>query len=134
VSSVKKKASLKLLLLLFLTVLLGVFHFFLTGINSIVANDGVSFGINGRLVIILSILFVIFLIIFYFKSINNWFLVSILAGGILNLIDRLFFGYVRDYWYFFGIYNNLADWSIAIGVLLSIMEIYAKRDKNNLRR
>lgn len=98
------------------------------------ANDGVSFGINGRLVIILSILFVIFLIIFYFKSINNWFLVSILAGGILNLIDRLFFGYVRDYWYFFGIYNNLADWSIAIGVLLSIMEIYAKRDKNNLRR
>lgn len=47
-------------------------------------------------------------------------------------MDRLFFGYVRDYWYFFGIYNNLADWSIAIGVLLSIIEIYAKRDKNNL--
>lgn len=47
-----------------------------------------------------------------------------IIGGIANLIDRLVFGYVRDYWSLsaIGIYNNINDWLIFVGILWKIME------------
>jgi lipoprotein signal peptidase len=50
----------------------------------------------------------------------------ILIGGLINLIDRLVFGYVRDYWWFVGVYNNLADWLIGVGVLIFFIKILWK--------
>lgn len=49
-------------------------------------------------------------------------LLLILLGGGLNLFERLVYGYVNDYWNFLGtgIYNNINDWLISIGLILFI--------------
>jgi lipoprotein signal peptidase len=49
-------------------------------------------------------------------------LLLILLGGGLNLFERLVYGYVNDYWNFLGtgIYNNINDWLISIGIILFI--------------
>lgn len=49
----------------------------------------------------------------------KYFILLILVGGLVNLIDRINYGYVRDYWQIgpTGIYNNLPDWLIFIGLV-----------------
>ena len=49
---------------------------------------------------------------------RDWRLLLIIVGGSLNFIERLIFGYVRDYWQIPGtnVYNNINDWIIFIGV------------------
>ena len=43
----------------------------------------------------------------------------ILAGGAGNVISRIVWGGVVDYWNFFGlVHNNLADWMIGIGFVV----------------
>lgn len=56
----------------------------------------------------------------------------ILAGGLVNYFDRLKYGYVRDYWHIpgTGIYNNLPDWIIFIGLLWYGLHISRRRDPN----
>lgn len=56
-------------------------------------------------------------------------LIFILIGGGLNLFERLVFGYVNDYWNFLGmgIYNNINDWLISIGLILFIFATWKKR-------
>ena len=56
----------------------------------------------------------------------------ILAGGLVNLVDRLRFGYVRDYWQWGRFYNNIADWVISVGVVCLLIKSYVRRNKNNL--
>lgn len=94
-------------------------------------NTGTLFGIaqGSNMVFIVTSLIIIFLILFImFKKIDKysfkrklWQLV--LAGGISNLIDRIFRGFVIDYVSikFFGV-CNLADFCIVIGVILLAIE------------
>ncbi|MEL6711816.1 MAG: signal peptidase II [Pseudomonadota bacterium] len=65
----------------------------------------------------------ILLLLIYHEFQNYVFGVFILAGGILNLFDRIIFSGVFDYCYikFFGIYSyvfNLADLYILLGIAL----------------
>ena len=101
------------------------------GINY-VENTGAAFGMFKDLnwfFIVFSILVIVF-IFYYYKKIKWKFpLILILAGTIGNLIDRIFFGYVRD---FFMIWIwpvfNIADICITVGVLLLVFYLY-REDK-----
>lgn len=109
--------------------LIGVLtHNWLSSMLIITKNYGISFGIEGWFFVLLSIIFVVILSITWWK--NNFVGISfIVAGGWINLIDRIIFGYVRDYWQFGWIYNNIADWIIQIGVIIFLMEIWTKKLK-----
>ncbi len=105
-------------------------------------NLGILFGINLPyfLIIILSILFLaILLALFFFYKISNtmYYLGIVLSfsGGVSNLIDRIKFGFVKDFLSFkFWPVFNLADVAIATGVGLIIYAIlineYTKKPKN----
>jgi len=58
---------------------------------------------------------------------NFWGINLVLLGGWINMIDRLVFGYVRDYWQFGVVYNNLADWIISIGVGMFVWELWKEK-------
>lgn len=97
-------------------------HNFIANQLLITKNYGVSFSMNWINILYLNILFILIVSYFYFKN-KSYFVSLILIGGIINLSDRLVFGYVRDYWNFGGILiNNLNDWFIGVGVLLFLLE------------
>lgn len=90
-----------------------------------VENTGAAFSIlqNQKLLLILISVIVFLVLIYYFIKLNNNILligISFLFGGILgNLIDRIYFGYVRDFidfkiWPVF----NIADSFNTIGAVL----------------
>ena len=94
-------------------------------------NNGAAFSIlSGYNLLFISItLIAIYLINKYIEKNISFY---ILLGGIIgNLIDRLIFGYVRDF-LDFRIFNynfpifNLADVCITIGVILLIINIFRK--------
>lgn len=88
----------------------------------LITNKGVSFGIGYGLVSI-SVLFCVLILYIGIKQ-NRLYLWLILAGGWSNLIDRFREGMVRDYWQIgqTGIYNNINDWIIALGVIIFLTE------------
>lgn len=57
------------------------------------------------------------------RGIVRWGLGFIIAGGLSNLLDRAYFGLVRDYIYYpnFGFYGNIADILLAIGGILLVI-------------
>lgn len=67
------------------------------------------------------------------SSMINIFLIMIISGGISNLIDRIFRGYVVDYIDINQIFKypifNIADISIVLGVILLIIYIIINRRK-----
>ncbi len=97
-----------------------------------VTNDGMAFGLNfpGGIYVfsVISIILTIIIFMYLWKEKNNHILMRlslalILAGAIGNLIDRLRFGEVVDFfdfmigdfhWYIF----NVADSSVTIGMIL----------------
>jgi signal peptidase II len=101
-----------------------------------IKNTGASFGIFADYTNILTIVSIITVIgalvvlILTQKKINNpLFKIAmslIIAGGIGNIIDRLKFGYVRDFIYFelidFAVFN-IADSCLTIGCIILIMYI-----------
>lgn len=102
-----------------------------------VKNTGAAFSIlsgNNSLLIVLSI--IMFILIYYLS--NNYHDIlsdidfGLIYGGLFgNLLDRIIYGYVRDYISIlsFPIFN-IADMGIVIGItLLIIHEI--KEEKNN---
>lgn len=103
----------------------------------IIKNTGVAFGVLGQnvpFVIILTSCLLLLLTIFK-KTIflnNKWHQYSyrfILAGGLGNLLDRIFYGYVIDFLKLpFIPYFNFADLFINIGMALYIMGIYKNND------
>ena len=99
-------------------------------------NTGVAFGVGNKnilIIIILNIL-VLGLIIKFIKEneLNNKILIPlfmVLAGGISNLVDRVFRGYVVDF-ININLFNfpnfNIADISISIGILILFFVIIKK--------
>lgn len=126
--NVKKKKKLSFVVILSIWLLGELVHFSLASTNNIIKNYGISFGINGGFFIILNIIFVVILTKIWFKN-NLLSLGLMLVGGWINLIDRLIFGYVRDYWTLGWVYNNLADWLIQIGVIIFLSELWIKKLK-----
>lgn len=111
-------------LVVFVTALVG--HNFFSKGNILFKNYGLSFSWNSPMVLFLNFIFVVFLCFWFFKKRFNS-LALILIGGLVNLSDRLFLGYVRDYWTFGPLVNNLADWLIGIGILLFLIEVIWKK-------
>lgn len=111
-------------------------------------NTGAAWNLfEGKVVFlaILSIVFLIALMVFnhYFTEKNKLYVISyalIIGGAIGNLIDRMFFGYVRDFIQFnfinFPIFN-LADTALTIGMICILIFLFfaypskedAKEDK-----
>lgn len=98
-------------------------------------NTGAAFGLfSGHLlfIILMTLIIFVYLIIEIKKSKNSKLSIisiSMIIGGLLgNLIDRLVFGYVRDFldFYIFN-YNfavfNLADTLIVVGTFLLILNM-----------
>lgn len=105
-------------------------------------NEGAAWGMfkNARFVIIIGTIVAIILIyhyIFCFKeNKRNNLAFGLLIGGLAgNLIDRIIFGYVRDFldFYIFK-YDypifNIADICIVVGVFLLIISVIKGDDKN----
>lgn len=94
-----------------------------------IKNYGISFGINGTIFIVLNIIFILIFLVLAIKKGRGFWLIFI--GGAANLIERIIFGYVRDYWNFFGLglYNNINDWIIGVGVLISFKDLLWKKSK-----
>lgn len=107
-----------------------------------VYNSGASWSILTGSRWLLVILAIIILIVLYqyqnkfFKNTRNTVTFGLLYGGIIgNLIDRIVYGYVIDFFDFniFG-YNypvfNFADIFIVLGVVLLVIAIIKKEDIN----
>lgn len=98
-----------------------------------VENKGVAFGMfsDMRLIFIAltaALIAVIIIVMFKKKPESKLFYVSsalIIGGGIGNLIDRIFLGYVVDYLSvsFFPPVCNLADYCITVGTVLLVIFI-----------
>lgn len=58
-------------------------------------------------------------------------LLTILAGGASNLLDRLFFGGVRDIFAVGALYFNLADVYVVVGLVLLLYMFAAVREVND---
>lgn len=99
-------------------------------------NTGVAWGMLAGhldLFIVIALLSAVFMIYFFIKTksgevLTRFGLVLTFAGMVGNLIDRIVFGYVRDF-IDFVIFNynfpifNIADIAVVIGVALIIFEI-----------
>lgn len=94
-----------------------------------VKNYGISFGINWVFFIVLNIIFVLIFLYLSIKKGRGYWLIFL--GGAANLIERMILGYVRDYWNFLysGLYNNVNDWIIGIGVLFCLIDLLWKKSK-----
>jgi len=128
VLNVKKKKKLRLLAFLLVLVFGWLVHSYFSSVFGVLAeNFGVSFGWGGKLVTGFSLIFLVVLMGWWWLARPELFL--ILVGGWINLVDRLVFGYVRDYWKFISVYNNLADWLIGIGVGWFILNLWKQNQK-----
>lgn len=108
-----------------------------------VHNTGAAFSImEGQvLLFILVAFFALTLIIKYISSFNlnkrNIIAFGLLIGGICgNLLDRLFFGHVKDFLFFkIGNYNfpifNLGDTAIFIGIIFLIIAVIKGEEREN---
>ena len=110
-------------------------------------NTGMAWGLlpNARVYFIIVTLilaaFLVFLLVRYRKllpKLSKVALTVILSGAIGNLIDRIFFGYVRDFITFdfieFPVFN-IADCCVTIGaVLLAISLLLTKPGKDFIRQ
>ena len=108
-----------------------------------VRNKGASFGMlaNARWIflvvtIIVIIILIVLLSLDYFKSkFADISLVFILAGGIGNMIDRIFLGEVIDFFRFqiklFDFIFDVADVFVFFGTIMFIVYYFFYYDRNN---
>lgn len=119
-----------------ITILNGILNF------TYVENTGGAYGIgNGNIMMFIIINIIIIALIIKFvisnkKEIYNRTLVSlglIIAGGIGNLIDRIFRGFVVDYIDFSPLVKfpvfNIADICVVLGILIIIISILGRKDE-----
>ncbi len=97
-------------------------------------NTGLAFSLpvpdkllSCYLVILLIILLAIVCLLINAIKKSYWLLIIaywlILLGAVSNLLDRIKFGFIIDYLNFGFFYNNLADISICLGVLILIYHL-----------
>ena len=109
-----------------------------TGIAFSLFNDGGTFGrwILVFLVFLVCLYLVYILITEYLTKYESVALLMILSGGIGNLIDRTFRGYVVDFInFYYESYSfyifNFADTFITIGVIVYLLDIFVLKSKKN---
>ena len=109
-----------------------------TGIAFSLFNDGGTFGrwILVFLVFLVCLYLVYILITEYLTKYGSVALLMILSGGIGNLIDRTFRGYVVDFInFYYESYSfyifNFADTFITIGVIVYLLDIFVSKSKKN---
>lgn len=98
----------------------------------VILNKNASLGLSVPFLEIVSLLFLIVLFRWWYKEKKAWGLALIIFGGLLNLIERFYFGGVRDYWQIpmTNIYNNLNDYFIVGGFIQVIWYfIWKKKQK-----
>jgi signal peptidase II len=114
----------------------GIFDF------TYVENRGAAFGIfqNMKFLLIgVTSVVIIFMIYYLIKNrhINKWItlsLILIIAGAIGNLIDRVYLGYVVDFFHFYikGVFDfpvfNVADISVVCGTILLAINILLSKE------
>ena len=110
---------------------------------TVVHNTGGAWSIfsnHSYLFIIASIVAIVLLIKFMFgfkDNLRNNIAFASLFGGIFsNLADRIFLGYVRDFFFFFIFgYDypifNIADMAIVLGVILLIVAVIKGEDRSD---
>lgn len=153
-----KKKYIKFILLSFILIIIDqIVKYFMSNIEYIniinnflkfdyIENDGAAFGIlggNTLVIILITLLVLVYLIIELIKNNSKLQIFSsllIISGAIGNLIDRIYFKYVRDF-ISFRIFNkdmaifNLADIYITLGVIIYIYiilrESSGKNERNN---
>lgn len=98
-------------------------------------NKGIAFGIKIPTLILYPLILLACILIFLkFRSefpSRSWLvLISfslILSGGVSNILDRLLYGYVIDYFYLYPLSRfNLADLAIILGTALLIWKEFRK--------
>ncbi len=114
--------------------------FYITKVYNYGASWNILSGYNILLIIITFL--VLFILINYQKkfkdNIRNIIAFSILYGGIIgNLLNRIFLGYVIDFFDFYIFkYDypifNVADIGIVIGIFLVVIAIIKKEDNNEI--
>lgn len=105
-------------------------------------NDGAAWGLfSGNKIIIIIFTIIALLVIYRYmylfkKNMRNNLAFGLLIGGIIgNFLDRILFGYVRDFFDFY-IFNydypvfNIADICIVVGIILLIIAILKGEDRN----
>lgn len=109
-----------------------------TGIAFSLFNDGGTFGrwILVFLVFLVCLYLVYILITEHLTKYESVALLMILSGGIGNLIDRTFRGYVVDFInFYYESYSfyifNFADTFITIGVIVYLLDIFVSKSKKN---
>ena len=109
-----------------------------TGIAFSLFNDGGTFGrwILVFLVFLVCLYLAYILITEYLTNYESVALLMILSGGIGNLIDRTFRGYVVDFInFYYESYSfyifNFADTFITIGVIVYLLDIFVSKSKKN---
>lgn len=124
-----------------LTVIPGLFSL------TYVENRGAAFGMlsNARWVFILFTILVIIALIYVVikkrieSKLFNAAVILIIGGGIGNLIDRIFYGYVVDYLSvsFFPPVCNFADYCVTVGAALMVIyllffsDMFENKDRKN---
>ena len=101
-------------------------------------NPGISYGLfpaSGKfgtvLLLVVSVLVVAFLLWWLWRSTSQWLTAGfgfIIGGALGNVIDRLVYGKVADFFHFYGFgYDwyifNVADVAITIGAILIIYDV-----------
>lgn len=108
-----------------------------------VENRGAAFGMMQNMSWLFAVITVLMIALFFYiiikKKITSKFFIActvlIIGGGVGNLIDRIFRGFVVDYLRlsFFPYICNLADYCITVGAVLLIIYVlffYGKDNRN----
>ena len=102
-------------------------HSWLRSILVVYRNKGISLGVYFTGVNLI-VGFFLGLVVYQLLKKFDWKLWFIFTGGLINTIERLYFGYVSDYFNFRVVYNNLPDLLIFIGVIWFFID--GTKDKN----
>ncbi len=113
--------------------------FYLTYVENYGAAFGILQGKTAFLAVIVSLVVLAALVLLFSGKIKHpllyWAIVLVIAGGVGNLIDRIFQGYVVDYLDFSALFNfpvfNFADCCVVVGTF-SILIYTLFFDNNKL--
>jgi len=106
-------------------------------------NTGASFGVFADKTIYLTIFSAVFVVLImlydlFFKDeskLYKWAYSLIVAGAIGNLVDRIFFSFVRDFismfsWYVCNIADILIFFGVVLYIIFAIIDFFKKKKEN----